>query len=127
MPKIRELINFEPIKEVIDIDAISNNKEMVENYVISPSLEEHLVYVFQDLQKSTHKAPQIVGGYGSGKSHMLAFIISILKEPELVTYIQNERVREAAAGIQRDFVVIHWELQPNDVEFSAYFYDRLEL
>ena len=65
MPKIRELINFEPIKEVIDIDAISNNKEMVENYVISPSLEEHLVYVFQDLQKSTHKAPQIVGGYGS--------------------------------------------------------------
>lgn len=61
MPKIRELINFEPIKEVIDIDAISNSKEMVENYVISPSLEEHLVHVFRDLQKSTHKAPQIVG------------------------------------------------------------------
>ena len=127
MPKIRELINFEPIKEVIDIDAISNSKEMVENYVISPSLEEHLVHVFRDLQKSTHKAPQIVGGYGSGKSHMLAFIISILKQPQLIPCIQNEKVREAAAGIQRDFVVVHWELQPNDVEFSAYFYDRLEL
>ena len=127
MPKIRELINFEPIKEVIDIDAISNSKEMVENYVISPSLEEHLVHVFRDLQKSTHKAPQIVGGYGSGKSHMLAFIISILKQPELIPCIQNEKVREATAGIQRDFVVVHWELQPNDVEFSAYFYDRLEL
>lgn len=127
MPKIRELINFEPIKEVIDIDAISSSKEMVESYVISPSLEEHLVHVFHDLQKSTHKAPQIVGGYGSGKSHMLAFIISILKQPELIPHIQNEKVREAAAGIKRDFVVVHWELQPNDVEFSAYFYDRLEL
>lgn len=127
MPKIRELINFDPIKEVIDIDAISDTAEMVKNYVISPSLEEHLVYIFQDLQKSTHKAPQIVGGYGSGKSHMLAFIISILKQPELIPHIKNEKVREAAAGIKREFVVIHWELQPNDVEFSAYFYDRLEL
>lgn len=89
MPKIRELINFEPIKDVIDIDASFDAAEMVKNYIISPSLEEQLVYVFEDLQKSTHKAVQIVGGYGSGKSHMLAFIISILKQPELVKYIQN--------------------------------------
>ena len=127
MPKIRELINFEPIKDVIDIDASFDAAEMVKNYIISPSLEEQLVYVFEDLQKSTHKAVQIVGGYGSGKSHMLAFIISILKQPELVKYIQNKKVRKAAAGIKREFVVIHWELQPNDVELSAYFYDRMAL
>lgn len=127
MSKIRSLINFEPIKDVIDIDAISDNKEMVENYVITPSLEEHIVHVLNDLKKSTHKAPQIVGGYGSGKSHMLAFIISILQKPELISHIQNNNVQEAAYQLQRDFVVIHWELQPNDVEFSSYFYDRVEL
>ena len=62
MPKIRELINFEPIKEVIDIDAISNSKEMVENYVISPSLEEHLVHVFRDLQKEHPQSASDSGG-----------------------------------------------------------------
>ena len=35
-------------------------------------------------------------------------------------------VREEAEKIDRDFIVIHWELQPNDVELSEYFYDQVE-
>lgn len=127
MPKIRELINFERVKDVIDIDAISDSRSMVEKYVITPSLEDHLVSIFNDLKKSTHKAPQIIGGYGSGKSHLLAFIITVLKQPEMTQYIKNDNVREIAGNLGRNFAVIHWELQPNDVELSAYFYDRLEL
>ncbi len=127
MSKIRELINFEKVKDVIDIDAISDNREMVEKYVISPSMEEHLVNIFDDLKKGTHKAPQIIGGYGSGKSHLLAFIITILNQPEMAQHIKNDKVRERAENLNRDFALIHWELQPNEVSLSAYFYDRLEL
>jgi len=127
MSKIRDLVNFEKVKDVIDIDALSDKKSMVDNYVITPSLEEQLLYIFDDLKGSTHKSPQIIGGYGSGKSHLLAFIISLLTEPNLVDSIQNEKVRSVVSGINREFCVLHWELQPNDVALSEYFYDRLEL
>lgn len=125
--KISELLNFEKIKDVIDIDALSDKRNMVEKYVITPALEDHLVNLLQNINDSAHKAAQIVGGYGSGKSHLLAFIISILADKELRSSIQNEKVRRAAEDLSRDFAVAYWELQPNDVELSAYFYDKLGL
>lgn len=126
MPKIKELFNFEKVKEVIDIDAITDKKAMVASYVISPALEEYLVHLFRDLNASVHKAAQIIGGYGSGKSHLLAFIISLLTERELRHYVQNEQVKKVLNELNRDFVVVHWELQPNDVSLSDYLYDHLE-
>lgn len=123
--KIRELLHFEKIKDVIDIDALSDKKSLVEKYVITPALEDHLVNLLQNINDSTHKAAQIIGGYGSGKSHLLAFIISILTDKKLRNSIQNEKVRRAAEEISRDFAVVYWELQPNDVELSEYFYDKL--
>jgi hypothetical protein len=127
MSKIRELIDFQKIKEVVDIDALGDKRMMVENYVITKSMEEYLVHIMEDLQNDTHKAAQIIGGYGSGKSHLLGFIISILTDKDLRDYIQNEKVKEAAQNIDRNFILIHWELQPNDVALSDYFYDRIEL
>ena len=126
MSKVRDLINFEKIKEVIDIDALHDKQKMVENYVISETMEDYLVHIFEDLQNDTHKAAQIIGGYGSGKSHLLAFIISILTEKKLGAYAKNEKVRNAAKKLDREFFVIHWELQPNDVSFAEYFYDSIE-
>lgn len=126
MAKIKELISFEKIKEVIDIDAITDKKSMVEKYIISPALEEYLGHLVKDINNSEHKAAQIIGGYGSGKSHLLAFIISILTEKKLRHFIQNEKVEAEAEKISRDFCVVHWELQPNDVSLSEYFYDNVE-
>ncbi|MEN6463431.1 MAG: DUF6079 family protein, partial [Syntrophomonas sp.] len=122
MAKVRELLNFEKIKEVIDIDAIDNKQAMVEKYVISKDMQEYLAHLLEDINAPQHKAAQIVGGYGSGKSHLLAFLISILTEPDLRKYIQEKELRNLAQQIKRDFVIIHWELQPNDVDLSQYFY-----
>ncbi len=126
MSKIYDLVTFSKIKEVIDIDALGDKNKLVENYIISHAMEDYLIYLLKDIQKDTHKAIQVVGGYGSGKSHLLAFIISILSDPKFRSSIQNDNVREEAKKIDRDFVVIHWELQPNDVELSEYFYDQVE-
>ena len=127
MSKIKDLIDFRKIKEVIDIDALHDKQKMVENYVISKSMEDYLVHLLKDMQNDTHKAAQIIGNYGSGKSHLLAFIISILTEKELKNHIKNENVRKAAEQLNREFVVINWELQPNDVSLAEYFYDSIEL
>ena len=86
------------IKDVIDIDALTDKKNMVEKYVITPTTEDHLVNLLQNINDSTHNAAQIIGGYGSGKSHLLAFIISILADKELRRSIQNEKVRWAAGS-----------------------------
>lgn len=123
--KIGELLHFEKIKDVIDIDVLSDKKNMVEKYVITPTMEDQLVALLKNINDSTHKAAQIIGGYGSGKSHLLAFLISILADRELRGSIQNELVRRAADELSRDFAVIYWELQPNDNELSEYFYDKI--
>lgn len=127
MSKIGDLVTFSKIKDVIDIDALGDKKKLVENYLISPAMEDYLVHLLNDIEKDTHKAAQVVGGYGSGKSHLLAFIISVLSDPKLRSSIQNKNVRDQAEKIKRNFVVIHWELQPNDVELSEYFYDQVEI
>ncbi len=127
MPKIKELITFDKIKEVIDIDTITDPKSMVEKYVISTALEEYLVGLLQDFNQGNHKAGQIIGGYGSGKSHLLAFVISILSDPELRQYIPNEKVKAAALALKREFAVVYWELQPNDVDLAEIFYDKVEI
>ena len=41
--KVNQLINFQEIQDVIEIGKIKNEKELVEEYVISPSLEEELL------------------------------------------------------------------------------------
>ena len=60
MAKIKELINFEKIKEVIDIDSIHDKKRMVEKFIISPALEEYLISLLKDFNSDTHKAVQII-------------------------------------------------------------------
>ncbi len=130
MPKIKDLIQFEKIKEVIDIDRDvkhdQDRKKLVSEYVISDAVKDHLQNFFKDLLQPTHKSIEIIGGYGSGKSHLLAFIYSVLFEPSLRQYIQNEDVRKAAEKIQRNFVIIRSELQSGRADLSAYFFDRVQ-
>ena len=59
--KIGELLHFEKIKDVIDIDVLSDKKNMVEKYVITPTMEDQLVALLKNINDSTHKAAQIIG------------------------------------------------------------------
>ncbi len=61
MSKIGDLVTFSKIKDVIDIDALGDKKKLVENYLISPAMEDYLVHLLNDIEKDTHKAAQVVG------------------------------------------------------------------
>ena len=80
--KVKELINYERIKDVIDISqdlsTEESSKNLVEKYIISEDMKEHLIELAKNLENPTHKSIQIIGTYGSGKSHFLAFITAIL-------------------------------------------------
>lgn len=130
--KISDLINFEEIKDVIDIDCdldnIEDKQQIVNNYIISDRLKPNIIEIAKNLRNPTHKSFQIIGGYGSGKSHLLGWIISILENHELINSVKDEEIREEfQKTLRRKFIVIRFELQPGEAELSEFFFDRVEL
>lgn len=128
--KIGELINFEEIKDVIDIDSdvetLDKKKDIVSSYIISEGLKKSIELIIKSISKPKHKSTLVIGGYGSGKSHLLAWIVSILENPELADYIQYEDVKQSFKNLNREFAVVQFELQPVAAPLSDFFFDRLE-
>ncbi len=131
MAKIKDLIDFEEIKDVIDIDSdldtVEGKKNMVRDYIISERLKPNIIDIAKNIIKPGHKSVQIIGGYGSGKSHLLAWIVSLLENKELVDDITDEDVKSKfKEALKRDFAVIQFELQPGASPLSDFFFDRIE-
>lgn len=131
MPKINELLEFEEIKEVIDIDIDLDTEEskrnIVKDYIISERLKEYLVNLADNLRKPKHKSIIIIGGYGSGKSHLLGWIVSLLENKDFIQYISHEEIlSKFKEELNRDFAVVQFELQPGASALSDYFFDRIQ-
>jgi len=126
---IGHLFKFEEIKDVIDIDSDlredTSIKEIVKSYIISESLENQIVEFFINLEKPNHKAIKVIGNYGSGKSHLIAFLISLVNNPELVSLVQNEAVRTAVKKIDRKFLTVQFELSPGAAELQTWFFRQI--
>jgi len=127
---IGRLFNYTIIKDVIDIDSdlrdVEMKKELISSYIISESIEQQLIDFFDNLQKPNHKAVKIIGNYGSGKSHLIAFLISIINNPELRPFIKNDKVKKVAGKTTRKFFTVQFELQPVNVDLSYFFFKELE-
>lgn len=131
MAKIKDLVTFQEIKDVIDIDSdvdtIEAKKNIVSEYIISEGLKGHLIDIAKNLSKPTHKSIQVIGGYGAGKSHMLAWLVSLLENHELVSEIRDPEVKsEYEKALNRNFAVVQFELQPGASSLIDYFFDRVE-
>lgn len=111
--KIKELFDFEYIQRVVEIGKIKDEKDMVERFVISHNLEQDILEFLEYLKgnrKEDNISINVIGNYGTGKSHLLAFISLILSKPELIDYIQSERIKNEFAYLNRDFLVVKYEL-----------------
>ena len=131
MPKISELLEFEEIKEVIDIDidldTEESKKSIVKDYIISERLKEYLINLAENLSKPKHKSIIVIGGYGSGKSHLLGWIVSLLENKDFIQYISHEEIlSKFKEELNRDFAVVQFELQPGASALSDYFFDRIQ-
>jgi len=127
---IGRLFNYTVIKDVVDIDTdlrqTDLQKELISSFIISEGLEQQITDFFDNLKKPNHKAVKIIGNYGSGKSHLIAFLVSVINNPSLRELIKNQKVRKAADEIARSFYTIQFELQPVDVDLSFFFFKELE-
>ena len=127
---IGKLFNYTEIKDVVDIDTDIQQselqKELVSSYIISEGLEQQIIDFFDNLKKPNHKAVKIIGNYGSGKSHLIAFLVSVLNNPDLRPLIKNQTVKKATDKIARKFFTVQFELQPVDVDLSYFFFREVE-
>ncbi|MBF0232779.1 MAG: hypothetical protein HQK65_07055 [Desulfamplus sp.] len=126
---IGRLFQFQQIKDVIDIDSDikenENRVEIVSSYVISESLEKQICEFFENLERPDHKANTIIGNYGSGKSHLISFLVSLISWPELSKYLHNEKIKHAVAGLSRKFYTVQFELQAVQVPLRVWFFDKI--
>ena len=84
--KIKDLVDIQQIVDVIDIDGF-DEQGIVQDYVLTDEIHGHLNTILRRIAEYKRDAKNSVfmyGGYGSGKSHFLAFLYSVLANPELL-------------------------------------------
>ena len=115
--KYRDLIAFEPIdsvKVLRDAEDPEAARRDVETLVVSPRLAEQLTDVILpnlDLDTAPDaKGMLVVANYGTGKTHLMSVVSSILERAELVESVQSKAVRAAAAPVAGRYRVIRAEI-----------------
>ncbi|NMB59780.1 MAG: hypothetical protein GYA12_11460 [Chloroflexi bacterium] len=123
---IRDLVHFEEVEEVIKIRKDDKAKEYVEKYVISDSIRSNLTYMLDILAGATHKSFNVVGNYGTGKSHFLAFVGALLEHPELRPLVNDPVIAAKAQEMSRRYLVIKFELgAAKEISLRHIFFDQI--
>ncbi len=115
--KYKELINFEPITEVVKFSRTSETeyqKTLVKSFVFSDTFKTHLVpLIIRNLNLSETGESfglQIVGNYGTGKSHLMSLVSLIAEDASLVDLITDDKAKKDLAKIGGSFKVLRFEL-----------------
>jgi len=115
--KYKDLIQFDPIESVITLTEADNQQkaaDLVKTFVVSQSMEINLTeIIIPNLQFETHRDQKgifVVGNYGTGKSHLMAFISALAENKDCLDLVSNASVKAQAAQITGKFKVIRSEL-----------------
>lgn len=123
---IQDLLHFEEVEEVIKIRKDERAQEYIEKYVISDSLRSNLGYMLDILGGATHKSFNVVGNYGTGKSHFLAFVSALLEHPEYRKLVKDPGIAQKAQGLGRRYRVVKFELgAAKEVSLRYIFFDQV--
>ncbi len=124
---IKNLIHFEEVDEVIKIRQNGQEENIVSKYVISKKIREHLLYMFKLLNSETHKSFNIIGNYGTGKSHFLAFIAALLEKQQTRQLVGDIEVKDVAMAFKRQFAVVKFECPAaQEVPLRKIFYENIQ-
>ncbi|MGB4175187.1 MAG: DUF6079 family protein, partial [Bacillota bacterium] len=115
--KYKDLVQFDPIETVVQLrhaDEVDRARQLVQSYVISEEMGERLVnLVIPQLQfdkPMDNKGLLVVGNYGTGKSHLMSVISAVAENADMVDYLSDKSVAEAARRIGGRFKVIRTEI-----------------
>jgi hypothetical protein len=113
----KELIQFEPITTVVKLvnageKAVAEN--LVKTFVFSKKMQEDIQgVIIKNLVTETiyeTRGIQIVGSYGTGKSHLMSLVSAIAENADLLKHIQNEELKKAFKSIAGKYKVLRFEI-----------------
>ena len=117
MMRYSDLIQFEPIETVVQLraaDTASEAERLVRCFVISERMAELLAdLIFPQLaidRPADAKGMLVVGNYGTGKSHLMAFVSALAERSDLRPLVAEPGVADAALGISGRFKVVRIEI-----------------
>ena len=113
----KELIQFEPITSVVKLvnaSELSVAENLVKTFVFSKKMQEDLreMIIKNLVTEPTYetKGIQIVGSYGTGKSHLMSLVSAIAENSELVNHIQDEDLKKVFSAIAGKYKVLRFEI-----------------
>lgn len=131
--KYSDLVKFEPIESVIQLERASSAdavRQLVQTFVISKGMADQLCdIVIPNLQferPDDNKGVLIVGNYGTGKTHLLSLISGLAEHPDLAKVVKHKDVAKAAKAISGKFKVVRLELPATKKSLRNIICGRLE-
>ena len=123
MTKVRELVNFQEIREVVQVTR-DDPKELVSTFVVSDKMKKDIELIVNNLVDIKHKSIFIIGDYGTGKSHFLGFITNVAKDNSLIDLVRDKELNEFLKEKlnEKDFVVVVKELGPSRLPLGLILY-----
>lgn len=115
--KYKELIHFEPITSVVKLvnaGELSVAENLVKTFVFSQKMKEDVQEVIiknliPDPSYET-KGIQIVGSYGTGKSHLMSLVSAIAENPDLLKYLSADDIKNSFQKIAGHYKVLRFEI-----------------
>nr|WP_314545276.1 DUF6079 family protein [uncultured Empedobacter sp.] len=115
--KYNELISFEPITEVVKFNRTNESayqQNLVKTFVFSSTFKDILIPLMVrnlDLEYTEESfGLQVVGNYGTGKSHTMSLVSLIAEDESLVELVQDEKAKNELKKIAGKFNVLRFEL-----------------
>ncbi len=115
--KYSELIHFEPITEVVKFSETHKSdyqNNLVKTFVFSETFKDHLIPLMVRNLDFTYSGEsfglQVVGNYGTGKSHLMSLVSLIAEHEPLIDLVQEEKPKKVLKAISGKFKVLRFEL-----------------
>lgn len=119
--KYGELIQFEPINEVVKFGRLGEDdyrSSLVRNFVFSQTYEKTLIpQLCKNLDYTASYetfGTQIVGNYGTGKSHLMSLISLVAENEAYLPLVQSDSARKVLGNIAGKYRIIRFELGSDD-------------
>lgn len=119
--KYRDLIHFEPINEVIKFARLNEDdyrRSLVRNFVFSNAYANAIIPdICRNLDYTSSQETyglQIVGNYGTGKSHLMSLFSLIAEDADYLPLVNDDKARQVLANIAGKYKIIRFELGNDD-------------
>jgi hypothetical protein len=115
--KYKDLIQFDPITSVVKLVKASEKsiaESLVKTFVFSKKIKEdvHNIIIQNLIPDPKHetKGIQIVGSYGTGKSHLMSLVSSIAENADFLKHIEDAELKKSFKKIAGVYNVLRFEI-----------------